>query len=75
MIIFDERITLLFYSTESLYIDPVKIQVTCCRYKQVYVRVAMYGTVRIPAHFFWGGGAKFLKFSLFGNKKALFKGI
>ena len=31
--------------------DLVKIQVTCCWYKQTYVHVALFATVRIPAPF------------------------
>ena len=54
---------------------PSKIQVTGCKYKHTYVRVAMFATVRIPAPFFWGGGPKSISLSLFLNEKASFKGI
>ena len=42
-----------------------------CWYKQTYVRVAMSATVRIPAPFFWGGGAKSILFTFFLNKKGI----
>ena len=38
--------------------DLIKIQVTCCWYKQTYVRVAVFASVRIPVPFFWGGGVQ-----------------
>ena len=68
--ILDEHITLYFYSAESLNVDLVKIQVTCCWYKQAHMRVAMFATIRISAPF-WG--SKSIFFSLFWNKKATFK--
>ena len=47
-----------------------------CLYKQTYMHVAMFTTVRMPAPFFLGGGgAKCILFSLFLNNKASFKGI
>ena len=61
---------------ESLHLDLIKLQFTCCWQKQTRVCVTISRPF-VSLHLFWGGEGvpKSILFSLFQNKKASFKGI